>query len=419
MLAGIRNVQPRPSVGFKFHSVLVVNSAHLASIHSPAAERWLPIFWGLDYFKRSQADDRKNDWSMSAVNATNLPSAGNALNEFRAAMDSWQPDRADAAIAALAQHAPVDELFQLMVGYGCRDFRDIGHKAIYVANAFRTLECIGWQHAQPILRSLTFALQCRGGDADPSKNDLLPDRAERANAQLIPKVRKDWQLGAIDDGATRQLISQLSDADHQGSAQAVFDCLESGVAPQSIYDALFVASAEMLMRQPSIISLHAVTMTNALAYAYRRVSEPDLRLKLLFQNASFVAMFMDRAKQDSLSDNLWDSVSPSEPVTPVPEQVASILRDIGPNTPQAASQVLSLLQREPSAAAELFHGFRRQVFLKGTNPHDYKYSSAVLEDYHQISPAWRNQFASMIVYRLRGSGEADTNLLPRIRAAIG
>jgi hypothetical protein len=29
LLAGVRNVQPRPSVGHKFHAVLVVNSAHL------------------------------------------------------------------------------------------------------------------------------------------------------------------------------------------------------------------------------------------------------------------------------------------------------------------------------------------------------------------------------------------------------
>src|SRR5262249_32573746 len=28
LLAGVRNVQPRPSVGHKFHAVLVVNSAH-------------------------------------------------------------------------------------------------------------------------------------------------------------------------------------------------------------------------------------------------------------------------------------------------------------------------------------------------------------------------------------------------------
>src|SRR6266853_1603433 len=33
LLAGVRNIQPRP-IGFQFHAVLVVNSAHLASLSS-------------------------------------------------------------------------------------------------------------------------------------------------------------------------------------------------------------------------------------------------------------------------------------------------------------------------------------------------------------------------------------------------
>ena len=43
LLAGVRNVQPRPSVGFKFHAVLAVNSVHLAATASPESERWLPL----------------------------------------------------------------------------------------------------------------------------------------------------------------------------------------------------------------------------------------------------------------------------------------------------------------------------------------------------------------------------------------
>ena len=39
--AGVRNVEPRPAVGFKFHAVLVVNSAHVASLSSPDSDRWL------------------------------------------------------------------------------------------------------------------------------------------------------------------------------------------------------------------------------------------------------------------------------------------------------------------------------------------------------------------------------------------
>src|SRR5256885_17256572 len=73
LLAGVRNIQPRP-VGFKFHSVLVVNSAHLASLSSPDSERWLPIFWALDYFKSSQAQDvKEGDWTMRAVDESKVP----------------------------------------------------------------------------------------------------------------------------------------------------------------------------------------------------------------------------------------------------------------------------------------------------------------------------------------------------------
>ena len=44
LLAGVRNIQPRP-VGYKFHAVLVVNSAHPASsLAYPDTDRWLPIF---------------------------------------------------------------------------------------------------------------------------------------------------------------------------------------------------------------------------------------------------------------------------------------------------------------------------------------------------------------------------------------
>src|ERR1700751_5837532 len=66
LLAGVRNVQPRPHVGFKFPAVLVVSSAHLPSLSSPDADRWLPIFWALDYFKSAQAQtEKESGWHMA------------------------------------------------------------------------------------------------------------------------------------------------------------------------------------------------------------------------------------------------------------------------------------------------------------------------------------------------------------------
>ena len=102
LLAGVRNVQPRPAVGFKFHAVLVVNSAHLASLSSPDADRWLPIFWALDYFKSSQAqDEREGNWTMPPVDEAAVPAADKADVAFRQAMDQWDESAADAAIAGL------------------------------------------------------------------------------------------------------------------------------------------------------------------------------------------------------------------------------------------------------------------------------------------------------------------------------
>src|SRR5712691_7232535 len=89
LLAGVRNIQPRP-VGFKFHAVLVVNSAHLASISSPDSDRWLPIFWALDQFKASQAADvREGDWTMGPVEESAVPPSHKAKAAFIEAMDKW------------------------------------------------------------------------------------------------------------------------------------------------------------------------------------------------------------------------------------------------------------------------------------------------------------------------------------------
>jgi hypothetical protein len=78
LLAGVRNIKPQP-VGFKFHAVLLVNSAHLASISSPDSDRWLPIFWALDYFKSAQAQDaHEGDWTMAPADESKVPASHQA-----------------------------------------------------------------------------------------------------------------------------------------------------------------------------------------------------------------------------------------------------------------------------------------------------------------------------------------------------
>ena len=154
MLAGVRGIRPRP-VGFKFHAVLVINATHLASLASADRDRWLPLFWAFDSFKRSQETNRtEGDWHMPALEANRIPDAAQAGRRFREAMDHWDEAGADVAIAAWSRSATLNEIYEALWRYGARDFRDIGHKAIYAANSYRTINAIGSRHAEPILRRL-------------------------------------------------------------------------------------------------------------------------------------------------------------------------------------------------------------------------------------------------------------------------
>jgi hypothetical protein len=415
MLAGIRNVQPRP-VGFKFHAVLVVNSAHLASLASPDSERWLPIFWAIDQFKSSQAANvKEGNWLMGPVREAEVPSSHKAKQAFMEAMDNWDESAADTAITGLVRTAGANELFELFARYGMRDFRDIGHKAIYVANSFRTLEVIGWQHAEPVLRSLAYALLDRAGAKEnPAQADLSADRPFRQNIETVKQIRADWLDGKNDAAATKDLLQALRTGTPADLSALTLKLLNQGVAPQSVFDAMFDGAGELLMQAPGILSLHAMTFTNAIHYAWHRAQSDETRRLLLLQNAAFLPLYRgDRADKGIHIDTL----EPLPPNAKGDEAVEEIFAELGKDRLTAARKVLGYLQ-DQNNAQPIADAARRLVFLKGTNSHDYKYSSAVLEDYEHLAQPWRDRLLAASVFYFRGSGDQDNELVSRIRSAL-
>jgi len=420
MLAGVRNVQPRPSVGFKFHAVLVINSAHLASIASPDSDRWLPIFWSLDRFKSAQAETQKSTgWRMGQVDEANVPPARKAREAFIHAMDRWDEAAADVAAAALARSAGRNECFELFARYGARDFRDIGHKAIYVANSFRTLECIGWQHAETVLRSLAYALLKYDGK-NPADDDAAADLPWRRNIELTAKVPDGWQEGKNNPSAVADLLDTFRTGPDDKAAEAVLAAIAKGVSPQAAWDAVLSHSAELLMRKRGILTLHAVTTANALRFAYEASGDQQTRLMMLLQAASFMPLFRDAAKVANDAGQVRiDQLQPDPKDSEQGEQgsLDAIFADAGRDRPSAVSKTLAYLDGAGSAN-QLLNTARRLVFLKGNDAHDYKFSSAVLEDYAHVSPAWRNRFLAASMFYLSGSGQKDNALVKRTRAAL-
>ena len=421
LLAGVKNIEPRPSVGHKFHAVLVVNSAHLASQSSPDEHRWLPIFWALDHYKASAQRDveERGDWTMSAMDDGQILPRSKARKQFIDAMENWDEEKADIAAASLARTGGANEIYRLLFRYGARDYRSIGHKAIYVANSYRTLGSIGWQHAEPVLRSLVYALQMHEG-SNPAQRDDEADRPWRRNLELAGKIRDDWSTGEMKPTATDAMLETLRQGSNDECCDQVVKLLNEGTHPQAIWDALHVVAGEMVMQQPAIVPLHAVTTTNALRYAYDTCGDDETRRLMMLQNAAFLPMFRDGMNRrgdvkEVTVAKLAETESDAKP------SVDAIFETLGSQPLDAARMTLAYLQGEENHAAkakELIDAARVLIFRKGSNAHDYKFSSAILEDYYHVSPQWRDTYLASNIFLLRDSKRSDNQLVQRTQAAL-
>jgi hypothetical protein len=419
LLAGVRGIKPRP-VGFQFHAVLVVNSARLASEAARDNDRWLPLLWALDNFKISQATNKEKNagWMMPPVEEAKLPAAHQARQRFIEAMDDWNEEGSDRAIAALTRSAGAGEIIELLWRYGARDFRDIGHKAIYVANSWRTLQVIGWRHAEPVLRSLAFALLQHEGD-NPAKRDAEADRPWRENIGRAAKINANWQEGKLAPDATKDLLAALRTGTPSDAADKVVELLNKGVAPASVWDGLFLTAGELLMRQPGIVGIHCVTSANALHQGYLLSGNDETRKMMMLQAAAFLVLFRKamggRGKlRDDVRIDTLEKVATKEPEA----EVAEVLADVSKNRQIAAQKTLALLDGKTERAETLMAAARRLLFSKGDNSHDYKFASASLEDYYNVTPAWRDRYLATSMFNLRGSGDRDNDLMNRTRAAL-
>ncbi len=402
LLAGVRDVAPRPNVGFKFHAVMAVHGANLASLNSPEEHRWLPMFWALDNFKSAQAQNMKETgWRMAPVKEDQVPGASKARAAFIKAMDNWDEEAADVAAAGIARHLGENQCFELLTRYSCRDFRDIGHKVIYVAGAFRVLNTIGWKYAEPVLRSIAYALLRHEGD-NPAKRDGEPDRPYRHNQKLLASFKSNWADGKPDSEATKSLLATLRTGSESDAAGQVADMLNRGVSPQSIWDALHLCGGELLMRQPGIVGLHTLTTGNAFRYCYETAVKDDTRQMLMLQLASFLPLFRNAMKGRGEVGQV--EIDKLEPVARKGDAVTvdEVFADVGKDRAAGAAKALAFIQgtHEPK---KLIDAARVLIFLKGTDAHDYKFSSAVLEDFDMVSPAYRDRFMAASTYWLKGS----------------
>ena len=406
-------------LGFKFHAVLVVSSAHMASMASPEGDRWLPIFWALDEFKDSQAIEQKETgWRMAPLDESTVPPPHRAKDAFIAAMESWDEERVEGAVVGLVRSAWAHEIYDLFYRFGSRDFRSIGHKAIFVANSWRTLQVIGWQHAEPVLRSLAFGLlQHDLPGTTPALSDDAADRPWRHSQELAAGMGAEWMSGRPDAGATREILAVLHNESNEDASNKAAELIRRGVSPQSVWDALFVGAGELLMRRPGVPALHAVTSTNALRHAFDACGDEHTRKRLLLQNCAFLPMF-----RESFGDRVADiGIDDVQPLTIAASSSSGAIEEIFSDMSEARMTAAKKIRRyvmDGGDVRDLMNAARRLIFSKGRNAHDYKFSGAVWEDYFNVSPEWRDRYLATSAFYLKGSGDPDNPLVERTRTAL-
>lgn len=428
-LAGVRNVMPHP-VGFKFHCVLAIHSANQLSLDAAPEDRLLPLFWAIDTFKKSQADNtREGNVRMLELNGT-LPSPEKAADEFHAAMQTWDDERAQRAIVALVRSRGADEVIESLWRYGARDFRDIGHKGIFVANSWRTLQTIGWRHAEPAMRSLVMALLDPGGrrgsrPASSGPRTGLDDKTYQANAeraaQVLPKLPAGWTGSGNDAAATIDLLQAMRTASIEDACQKLLEQLQTGrTQAQGAWDAVHLAAGELIMRQPNILGVHAVTSTNSLHFAFRTAADPLTRLLVLQHAVAWMGQFRQSMSGDSrrpMGTVKIDELKPAKIDAAEPKAAAETLELVGNDLSGAATRALALAQQH-SEPETYFKLARRLIFRKGNDAHRYKYAAAIFEDYGLVSPAWRPHVLATSVYYLNGSNDPDSKLMTQAIDAV-
>jgi hypothetical protein len=149
-------------------------------------------------------------------------------------------------------------------------------------------------------------------------------------------------------------------------------------------------------------------------YAWQHCQDDETRRLLLLQNAAYLPLFRGNSKDTGVR---IDELEAAPLNGSGPAAIEEIFAEVGKNRLAASRKILTYLKDNPDPKP-LADAARRLIFLKGRDAHDYKFSSAVLEDYHHLAPPWRDRFLAASVFNLKGTGAPDNELVKRTRAAL-
>ena len=413
-VATSREVSPYPNVGFKYHAVMMLRSVEQSVVAMPDERKWLPLLWTADYFKAAAAQqDRIEPWSLPPQ-AEGPRSVGGAKPAALVdALASWDNQQADVATAEMVAAGRTRSALQTLMLHAARDFRAIGHKPIAAANAHRLVSALGEPVAAPLMRSLALAVQNAEGDANPARHEHDADRDWQANQATAAKLPPHWQDGRDEISAARTLLQELRTASSAQAVGAAADQLADNVSAHTVWEAVMMFAAELMLRRNNIVALHACTAANAMHYCYLVADEDRARRLQLLQAVAFMARFRSMVERGSRArDRRIDAIDPLPA-----DSLDEIFRTLGRRRIDAVRQALGWLQGGGDAAA-LSARARWYATLKNRGTHDIKFTESMLENYRWLRLPWRNALLAASLMYANGDDDPDDAAVIRAQTLL-
>ena len=404
-IAACREVSPYPHVGFRYHAVMMLRSVELSVAGMPDERRWLPLLWAADYFKAASAqEDHYRPWSLPVIGKSdsNSPALADALV-------AWDRDAADRAAHNMVAAGQASSALQTLMFHAARDFRAIGHKTIAAANADRLYVGLGSGSllAEPLVRSLALAVQNPERDANPARHEHLADRDWKANQSLAAALPRGWSPGREDISAARTLLQEFRTANSEQAVTASVDLLEHGISADTVWEAVAMFAAELVLRSNDIVAVHANTTADAMRYCYAASDGDAARRLLLLQAVAFMPRFRELTAPRSAARNRR-----IDAIDPLPAgSLDEIFETLGRSRYSAVRQAFGWLDAGGNPVA-LSDRLRWYATLKNTGSHDIKFAEAMLENYRRLRFPWRDELlAASLMYANAGSTPDDRVVL--------
>jgi hypothetical protein len=418
------------------HDVYKIHSVHQVSLDVRPQERLLPLFWALHGYKKHQ-EDFPNPLLTELKGPLPAPEKANA--ELAAAMERFDLDRAERALVTLARNQGARQTMEQLWVYGLRNLGMGGHAAILVANCFRALETIGWQEAEQTLRFVVqdiYLLRAEKPDPYWLSNTARADRH-------LDKLPAGWAAGTAAPTATRELFSLLREGKAEPACDLATKQLIRGVSAQALWDAIHLATAELMVRHKSgwgLASrpLHANTSTNALHYAFRTCITTRTRLLALLQAVAWAAG-RTGADLGDLRDVKIAELSAARVPATAEDAVAEIFGLLPSRTYRWDAQVrkavlgygkrseadeacrkMFVLAKERPDIVPLFVQTAHSWLCRkaSDDAHEYKFLAAILEDAGYVSPTWQPHLLAGSVHYFHGTQTPDNPVIQHVQDAL-